>query len=163
MKADDFLPRESVLNSRELVEFSRGIKFVFCKSNVCVHLCLCVCLYSHIHTIYGSSLLEFRKSKKNKTPLFKMLPQMACPSMWIKAAEQAEWYTMHSCVFHTGHPALWWPCAAPEYASCSWKCLSPSWSAGFSSSSVLLLLCSWQSRLDYKAVVSQQESCCPSG
>lgn len=108
VKAVDFLPRESVLNSRELA-FGRGIKSMFCENNICVPISVYVyVLTSRPYMDLCSWSQEKKKSKRNKAAPLKMLPQMACPSMWIRAAE----HTLCSRVLHAGHPALQWPCAA---------------------------------------------------
>lgn len=104
VKATDFLPRESVLNSRELA-FSRGIESVFCES-ICVHISVYVyVLTSRPYMDPCSWSQEKKKSKRNRAAPLIMLPQMACPSMWIRAAE----HTLCSRVLHAGHPALQCP------------------------------------------------------
>ena len=70
VKAADFLPRESVLNSRELA-FGRGIESVFCKS-ICVHISVYVyVLTSKPYMVLCSWSQE--KKKQNEQSALKVM------------------------------------------------------------------------------------------
>lgn len=71
VKAVDFLPRESVLNSRELA-FGRGIKSMFCESNICVPISVYVYgLTSRPYMDLCSWCQEKKKKQKEQSSTIK--------------------------------------------------------------------------------------------